>query len=128
MRPVSAETLRRAALLMRERTEALPHHEPPWRRRPISQNGTCDACSETKDLVAAYDDPSGENEPWLCVECDADTAYIGSWQPPFALALADWLIHIANDVDNAFAPEIYVANSPSVQKALTVARLYLEEA
>lgn len=38
---------------------------------PIERDGTCDACSETKRLVASY--PLPDSEPWLCAECDADT-------------------------------------------------------
>ena len=46
--------------------------ETPWPRRDIEQHGTCDGCSESAELVAAYDDPAEENEPWLCAPCAAD--------------------------------------------------------
>ena len=46
--------------------------EPAWPRRDIDREGTCDGCAGHKHLVAAYDDPSGGNEPWLCAGCAAD--------------------------------------------------------
>lgn len=47
--------------------------DAPWLRwdREIATTGPCDGCAESKPLVAAYMDPSGENEPWLCAECSA---------------------------------------------------------
>lgn len=43
--------------------------DPEWPRRSIAHMGTCDGCAETKPLIAAYDDPDGDNEPWLCRTC-----------------------------------------------------------
>lgn len=72
---------------LRELAEAAPPHEPPWPKRSINKEGTCDDCSETKHLVAAYDDPSGNNEPWLCAECAAGSDYLMATIPPTVLAL-----------------------------------------
>lgn len=63
--------------------------EPAWPRRNIDREGTCDGCSETKRLVAAYDDPSGENEPWLCAECASEADFLAALDPPTVLALLD---------------------------------------
>jgi hypothetical protein len=49
--------------------------EEPWPRREIDREGTCDGCAEYKPLVAAYDDPSGDNEPWLCAPCSIDADF-----------------------------------------------------
>jgi len=129
---VSAETLRRAAALMRARAEAEAQAESGWNewpRRDIEQDGTCDGCAEQKALVAAYDDPTGDNEPWLCAGCAAETDHIQSWHPAVALAVADWLEGVAARIETKIRKGGSETGVWSHEKhALTVARAYLGEA
>lgn len=111
----AAETLRRAAALMRERSEAAT--DGPW------------GCGE----------PHADDGFWLTVgvwsgdpdnchaECDRrqDAAHIASWHPAVALAVADWLDATAKRWE-------YVADKPHLSvygghHALAVARTYLGE-
>lgn len=128
---MSAEMLRRAAALMRERAEAAPL-ETPWSRRSIDRQGTCDGCAQGRRLVAAYADYSGENEPWLCAECAAAADFETSWHPAVALAVADWLDDVAETWELFDSGELpphawSMLWDASEHKALAVARAYLGE-
>jgi hypothetical protein len=78
---VSAETLRRAAALMRERADANLITPSPWGFAGVSGQGFAVHHGE-HDTVALY-----ANRP------DAD--HIASWHPAVALAVADWLECVA---------------------------------
>jgi hypothetical protein len=72
------ETLRAAATLMRERTELVP--EGPWQSRL--------ACVWSGwDEVVLLDGEDGTGG----ADTDKVAAYIASWHPVVALAVADWL-------------------------------------
>lgn len=98
---MSAETLRKAATLMRERAQAaLPK-------------------------VRAFD------EDWFETGCPAlnsfrssEQSHIVSWNPAAALAVAAWLDSTANDVEHVHDP-IYNLTSTTVARAIAVARAYL---
>lgn len=79
--PADLAALRRVAEAAKDET--------PWPRREIEHLGTCDGCAATRKLVAAYEDPEGQSEPWLCAECDADTAYVQTFGRPTVLALIE---------------------------------------
>jgi hypothetical protein len=100
---VSAEILRRAASLMRQRAEAAT--PSPWEQ-------TGDLGSEWDDIV----DAPGTNG----IVADADTsdenaAHIASWHPDAALAVADWLGKYVDCYPHVFG----------YQDALKVANAYL---
>jgi hypothetical protein len=60
-----------------------------WPRRDIDREGTCDGCAEGRHLVAAYDDPEGKSEPWLCAECAAESDFLDNARTDIAALLAD---------------------------------------
>jgi hypothetical protein len=104
-----AETIRRAAALMRERAQGQP--ETPW--LAVAPE---DAGSLAKIVTA--DVPE-----WIVARTLADAAdHIASWHPLVALAVAEWLETEAHMVDLR-------GNSPEGQTfgALKVARAYLGE-
>lgn len=77
---MSAETLRRAAALMRERAEAAT--PGPW------------ATGRSSDDMPAFVRKPG----WWVIASrtdDGDAHHIASWQPLVALAVAEWLDHEA---------------------------------
>lgn len=122
----ASDTLRRAAVRIRELADARPA-DPPWSRRAIQQHGTCDVCDETEDLVAAYDDPAGENEPWLCAGCAAVADFETVWNPDLAVAFADLLDAQAGLIDFGGAP--FDDDPTSVDAiAIRAARVLLGEA
>src|SRR4051794_6287667 len=113
---MSAETLRRAAALMRERAEgATPG---PWsnRRGP-------DEC------VVRADDGA----PLARTDTRADRRHIASWHPLVALAVADWLDGVATFAGYLGRGSYYrqhpedLAPHPAIAPALAVARTYLGE-
>lgn len=102
---MSAEILRRAAALMRERADwATPG---PWHAKITDDRQWC--------LVT-----NGDPEVGVAAQCadDDDADHLASWHPDVALAVADWLddegIHFdADDTTHA--------------RAIAVARTYLGE-
>lgn len=125
---MTAELLRRAACLMRERAEAAT--AGPWTAKDPW------AC-----VVAPADTPVAKHSPrndareieayggLLIGESiiKADREHIASWHPAVALAVADWLEDTALGIESAFAPSLYEQSRPNVQCALAVARAYLGE-
>ena len=107
---MSAETLRRAASLMRERAEgATPG---PW---------TCYG----DHLVWPSEQGPAANDPILAMvgEAHEDSAeHIASWHPAVALAVADWLDQAAIHVDGGS-----LLHHPMSARAEVVARAYLGE-
>lgn len=55
----------------------------------------------------------------------ATAAYIAGMHPGVALAVADLLDEGAAQIDSAFAPVSFVANTPHLRRALAVARAFL---
>jgi len=106
---VSAETLRRAASLMRERAEAAT--PGPWRVVADSDTG------ETSVLGGPYDRYLADVHEWSTGI--GNPAHIASWHPAVALAVADWLEVTARDVGTS---------TLAFHAALAVARAHLGEA
>jgi hypothetical protein len=110
---MSADVLRRAAALMRERAEAASHHSPsPWTVHEGTfgdpANGPTDVrVSDARRLPVVI-----ANQ---CREDWENGEHIASWHPAVALAVADWLeTHLAESLHC----------SPSCP-AIAVARAYL---
>jgi hypothetical protein len=82
---LTIDTLHEAARSMRERAGA-SDWQPCPARVDIYQEGTCDACAQSKPLVASY--PERDNEPWLCADCAAPADYIASWHPAVPAGLS----------------------------------------
>ena len=118
---MSADILRRAASLMRERADAAT--VSPW-----VANGTRVDADMIKAVADCYDEPRASR---------ADAAHIASWHPAVALAVADWLHTAAADIW-AHGPLCECGTGcdacddnlwePHARDALTVARTYLGEA
>ncbi len=101
----NADLLRRAAALMRERAQdATPG---PW------QVDTTDGADYVFDVATGGFCFVPDNN---CQRPVANAAYIASWHPVVARAVADWLDFIAVSSDFGMEPPI---------KALRVARAYL---
>jgi len=57
----------------------------------------------------------------------ADATHIASWHPDVALAVADLLDEVAEDIAGAFSPNAYAEANEYARRALTVARAYLAD-
>ena len=122
MTETPAETIRRAAALMRERAEAAT--PGPW----LGVIGKFKD-AEWPCVIAAQGDP---NDPrtWLmgagngAANAEADATHSGSWHPLVALAVADWLEASAA---TAVRAEAEGASVHPDSYALKVARAYLGE-
>ena len=128
---MSAEKLREAAALMRERAEAATRG--PWRA-----DGTTVGGARHQPVVMGGFDSSGSlQDP--CAPWDAE--HIASWHPAVALAVADWLDEAADHLDVYEDDDLHPALRPHVcptalegtecsvlEQALVVARAYLGEA
>lgn len=109
---MSADVLREAAALMRERAEAV-----------TGDIGLCarpDQCAHRG--FCRY--------PLLGDVPRADAEHIASWHPAVALAVADWLQSVSVDVDKRDNPErvggrYEALRIPDERAALAVARAYL---
>lgn len=94
---MNAETLRRAASLMRDRAEAAGATEGWWGIEPL-----------VRALDGTFSPPDAR----------ADAKHIASWRPAVALAVADWLDDAATLADETGRID---------RHALAVARAYLGE-
>lgn len=117
---MSAETLRRAAALMRERAEAATQTAAPW------------GVDEIGGIWGQEAD--GQPIPIANNATDADAEHIASWHPAVALAVADWLEAKAEQDDKGpcdGAGTVGVCNLCEHDyghvAALAVARAYLGE-
>jgi hypothetical protein len=94
---VSADMLREAATLMRERAEAAT--QGPWRAEPIRGIGLRRADVRGLPENTAHDyrgdavATAADSEFGACPQGDAE--HIASWHPAVALAVADWLDAVA---------------------------------
>lgn len=112
---MSAEMLRRAAALMRERAEAAT--PGPW-MTGVEQGEAY--------LVEALLADQGNGQPGYRIIArvphrQRDRNHIASWHPAVALAVADLLDGWADDVES------FGGHHKSDDRALTVARTYLGE-
>lgn len=118
---MSAETLRRAAALMRERSQIggpLDYPEP-WAAKKLDLDRYGIA-----SLVTCHEDGSGDLTDALD---DAVAEYIAAVAPSFLLAVADWLDFEARSNDLAHQNYPEQGPWPVDDHALTVARTYLGE-
>ena len=131
---MSADLLRRAAALMRERAEAAT--PGPWRFTDSEAvndvwDGGMVVVSTDADPIANVLDEWYEPDPGEPAPIN-DAEHIASWHPAVALAVADWLDATAaeheSDSGNERADAFFAAfdTAPDVA-ALAVARAYLGE-
>lgn len=117
---MSAETLRKAAALMRERAEA--DGSEGWQVEDANE-GTMYHPLWMVTNEPFHNPPDTDDEPWLAVELHTGTRataeHIASWHPAVALAVADWL--------DACAAVLHAKPDAVKAHALTVARAYLGE-
>jgi hypothetical protein len=118
---MSAEILREAAALMRERAEAAT--EGPWRVGAEGSEGsrvnprTGDKREDSRWIASV----NGRVQP----EDGHNAAHIASWHPAVALAVADWLDATAADWDRSKAPLPVSDVRLDARAALAAARAYL---
>jgi hypothetical protein len=103
---VSAETLRRAAALMRERARGAS--EGPWRHEHVGLQGGEQINNGAVRVARVY----ANEDDWRACE---NAAHVASWHPAVALAVADWL---DSEDTHQFGP---------TEHAINVARAYLGE-
>ena len=109
----AAETLRRAAALMRERAEAAT--SGPWLADRVHSGGVMGVAVTAPVELTADGSIIGVTD----IVVPADGHHIASWHPAVALAVADWLDEAADVADmNGFIES---------DAALAVARAYLGE-
>lgn len=123
-----AETLRKAATLMRERAEAASANEDwgtrPWQAEECSNDvaGNC-PCIVSQGEDKPWDEPQ---LPAIQYVCDAETeehaAYIAAMHPGVALVIAQWL-----EGEAWIAERKLPDNSNAIYPALAVASVYLGE-
>ncbi len=102
---MSAEVLRRAASLMRERAQAAT--DAPWVVERAHPDMPAYVAHEGWWVIAS------RTEQW-------DAEHIASWHPAVALAVADWLDSAADRFDQATT-----LAGADADHAVTVARAYL---
>lgn len=110
---MSAETLRKAARLMRERAEATTP-DADW--------------TEGHYWIADYDMYGNPVQTEIGGMGGAgDAAHYSSWHPAVALAVADWLDLMAADYAPYWAEPYAAPFVPVIEKAYQIARTYLGE-
>ena len=122
---MSAEILRRAASLMRERAEAAspspwePSHRPDmdW----LSKSLLVDSSDHEPGSAVMKGDRHVMASVWPHRAAAASAEHIASWHPAVALAVADWLDWVTEAVDGLLLP----FDAPLYVRALAVARAYL---
>jgi hypothetical protein len=126
---MSAETLRKAASMMRLRANAATNPGHGWRLGDLAGANEVwanrDAAGWDAFMVATT---ATRLNPNPGVTGHADAAHIASWHPGMALAIADWLGSAAewreaNPEDVEDEPDLSEVDDP----ALVVARAYLGE-
>ncbi len=129
-RVVSADVLRRAAALMRERAQAAT--PGPWVRSgsSIETDHECSpghGCWPVGDTYSGTM-PDGSKQPASLIRADAE--HIASWHPAVALTVADWLEAEAKFCDESpFYADLDTDDERAdfLEKPLAVARAYLAE-
>ena len=126
---MSAETLRRAAKLLRERAEAVP--PAPWEvTNPNEGTEYLPLWEVTND---EFNNPTDGDSPGLGVVIDTggreEADYIALMHPPVALALAEWLEAAAVALDANYGAEAdllaEIDDDQTAQHAVIVARAVL---
>ncbi len=122
---MSAEVLREAAALMRERAERATTHTP-WQLL-----GPDDDRAEPWTVASTH--PVGDRT-YVCQDARHAGEHIASWHPAVALAVADWLDETArrhdeildNFVEGSRVGAVSAAeNVTAYTQAVSVARTYL---
>jgi hypothetical protein len=109
---VNADLLRRAAALMRERAEAAtPGEWAAYRSGSVAARVPGQRIAET----VANTFPTG-NGP------KHNAAHIASWHPAVALAVADWLDEVGENLSDGIGASV---TDDERRSALAVARAYL---
>lgn len=127
---MSAETLRRAASLMRERAEAATEGVcPAWTAaavRHIARNCDIDCEYLSCEHTEADDDAgrSGSAAGWDRYD---DAEYIASWHPAVALKVAASLDQAAGVIAEAESGPLAMAMNAIAEPLVAVARAYLGE-
>ena len=130
---MSADLLRRAAALMRERAEAAT--PGPWEALADGYGDTSGGRSheDRRDLLWVRSGPTNKGDivstygQWT-ERSEFDVLHIASWHPAVALAVADWLDVAAEAEHIDFSePPRNPRDRVMVYKALAVARAYLGE-
>lgn len=127
---MSADLLRRAASLMRERAEAAT--PGPWRFTDAETvadvwDGGLVVVNPNRDPIANVSDQWYESDPDEPAPVD-DARHIASWHPAVALAVADWLEHAAARAESKIQHGGKESPVWSHERdALAVARAYLGE-
>lgn len=124
---MSAEMLREAARLMRERAHRSA--DSPWYyREEVATLLGHAPHTYVRHSVYATDADDGRNTPYV-VEANnpLDAGHIASWHPAVALAVADLIECIADQWDEWQPPPEVAAQWIQAQRALAVARAYLGE-
>ena len=124
---MSAETLRKAAALMRERAEAAC--PSPWRLGEHATLGPNEVWGDDDGWNAsAVATTRTRLNPGGTFHADADAEHIASWHPAVALAVALWLEHAAARAEMKL---LHGGGTEAVwsreRDALAVARAYLGE-
>lgn len=124
---MSAEILRRAAALMRERAEAAT--PGPWSGNYVPESAVANQhIIERWFVMGCFDgNPRNPTGPAAMCEYEPDAAHIASWHPVVALAVAEWLEATAAENDNTGALEFLNFVGADAHAALVVARAYLGE-
>lgn len=116
---MSAELLRRAAVLMRERAKAATpgpwHLDGPW----WIDTGEYDMVTgHDRKAVMVPGEPTAN---------PSNAEHIASWDPTVALAVADWLDLMAEDYAPYWSKPYAAPFVPVIEKAYRIARAYLGE-
>lgn len=114
---MTAETLRKAAALMRERAQAASRPLPCWQALIGDSWDGSNAVTEGLGHPIAF---LGEGP-----KAESDCRHIASWHPTVALAVADWLDYMAVGWREPFLAA--GAHWGDQDCALAVARAYLGE-
>lgn len=123
---MSADVLRQAAAVMRERAEAAIHDSEGATRWTATGDGHHAAYGVTTVNGPLWDIVNDVSGP--------DAEHIASWHPAVALAVADWLDRVADQHDTLMAAmesgmsnltEVAIASQTNEKAALAVARAYL---
>ena len=113
---MSADMLRRAAALMRER--ATDATEGRWSNEHVCGDAVPNSHIVDRWFVMGHFESGSPTGPVSTSEYQPDADHIASWHPDVALAVADWLDVTASTL---------VTYRAGYAEALTVARAYLGE-
>ncbi len=116
-----ADTLRRAAVLMRERAQAVEHLSSPWKVGDSDYDGRFSILYDTDHPLAGLVATCADYVPLHGAD------HIASWHPAVALAVADWLDHVSDLLHVLEGFNAGPLLPAETEHALAVARAYLGE-